>query len=136
MTARRAGGGTVLPPAPTGDQHTHTQEGKPVESLKFEGNDDARKQSWAEVAALMGRLFEAGQVVEFRCIRGREVVHRWVNTETLSDLHAELMALNAAHDLPVPVQPSVQRAYRQSGFAADHLNAALLVLQSMQAQGQ
>ena len=54
----------------------------------------------------------------------------------LRDITAELIALNAAHYLPVPVQPSVQSAYRQSCFAADHLNAALLVLQSMQAQGQ
>jgi hypothetical protein len=53
----------------------------------------------------------------------------------LRDITAELTALNAAHYLPVPVQPSVQSAYRQSGFAADHVGAALLVLRSKQ-EGQ
>ena len=50
----------------------------------------------------------------------------------LRDITAELTALNASHFLPVPVQPSVQSAYRQSGFAADHIGVALMVLRSKQ----
>ena len=53
----------------------------------------------------------------------------------LRDITSELTALNADHYLPVVSQPSVQHAYRQSGFAADHISAALLVLRSKQ-EGQ
>lgn len=55
----------------------------------------------------------------------------------LSDIASELKDLNASHYLPVPVQPLVLSALRQSGFAADHTGAALLVLRSKQEdQGQ
>ena len=50
----------------------------------------------------------------------------------LRDITAELTALNADHYLPVVSQPSVQSAYRQSGFAADHIGVALMVLRSKQ----
>lgn len=57
------------------------------------------------------------------------------NIETdLADIARELKELNDGHFLPVPVQPLVLSALRQSGFAADHANAALLVLRSKQEQ--
>jgi hypothetical protein len=50
----------------------------------------------------------------------------------LSDISEELKSLNADHYLPSSVQPLVIAAVRQSGFAAEHLSNALLVLSATQ----
>jgi len=50
----------------------------------------------------------------------------------LRDIADELKDLNASHYLPVPIQPLILSALRQSGFAADHAGTALLVLRATQ----